>query len=447
MKFPKGIPYIIGNEAAERYSFYGMKAILVIFLTEFLRNNQGELAPLSDEDAKFWYHIFVMVTYATPLLGAILADVFWGKYRTILRISVLYVIGHACLALWENYTGMLIGCGLIAFGAGGIKPCVSAHVGDQFDKRNSHLLEKIFIYFYFAINTGAFLGYLSGEWLLREISPTVAFGIPGIFMFIATVVFWLGRKKFVAVKPAGPQLYLKEVFSEDGRKRIFKLIPLYIFLAAFWSLYDQTGSAWVLQAKSDLMNKHVDLGFWAFDFYPSQIGFFNPLLILILIPIFDRILYPRLKQKTNLHYARKILIGMFLAVLPFALLSWVQMRMDGGIEMSILWQLLAYILITAAEIMISITALEFSYTQAPNKLKSFIMSFYFLSISLGNLFTAIVNAVIQKKDGSLILEGAEYYWFFTGLMVFAAITFILYDKNFKEETFLQSEEDLEVLRN
>ncbi|CAK9050460.1 Peptide transporter family 1 (Oligopeptide transporter 1) (Protein YIN), partial [Durusdinium trenchii] len=98
-RMPPGIPYIVGNEAAERFSFYGMKAILTVFMTSYLVNRQGELAPLSDEDAKFWVHTFVVGAYFFPLFGALISDWLWGKYTTILWLSIVYCLGHLALAL------------------------------------------------------------------------------------------------------------------------------------------------------------------------------------------------------------------------------------------------------------------------------------------------------------------------------------------------------------
>lgn len=449
-KMPKGIPYIIGNEAAERYSFYGMKAILYIFLTHFIMNAAGEKDLLTEEDAKFWVHLFIFGTYGISLLGAFISDIWLGKYRTIMYLSIVYCIGHFVLALFETQTGFLVGCSLIALGAGGIKPCVSAHVGDQFTAKNQHLIEKMFTWFYFAINAGAVVAYLTAEPILRNeyliekgLNATIAFGLPGVLMVIATLVFWMGRKKFIAIKPAGWEVYSRDLFSPKGAKFVLKLIPIYLFITIFWSLFDQTGSAWVQQADSDLMNKHVNLGFVEFDFFPSQIGFFNPLLIVIFVPLFTAVVYPALRKLVPMNYVNKIAIGMGLATFSFALIAWVQAQMDGGQSMNIMWQVLGYVILTAAEIMISITALEFSYTQAPNSMKSFILSFYLISVALGNLFTALVNAFIQNPDGSTKLEGAAYFWFFTAMMAGAAVLFYIVNRNYKEEVFIQSREDIE----
>lgn len=153
---PRGIPYITANEAAERFSFYGMRGILVVFMTKHLLDADGGFAPMSDAEAKSYYHLFTSAVYFTPLLGALLSDIFLGKYRTILSLSLVYCAGHLALALDDTRFGLALGLGLIALGSGGIKPCVSAHVGDQFGATNAKLLEKVFGWFYFAINLGAF---------------------------------------------------------------------------------------------------------------------------------------------------------------------------------------------------------------------------------------------------------------------------------------------------
>ena len=111
-----------------------------------------------------------------------------------------------------------------------------------------------------------------------------------------------------------------------------------------------------------------------------------------------------------------------------------------GFKPNIGWQFLAYLLLTAAEIMVSITSLEFAYTQAPRKMKSFIMGIYFLGVSLGNLFTSAVNKVIQNEDGSSKLEGASYYWFFTILMVITAVIFVFVAMRYKGQRFVQGED-------
>lgn len=427
---PPGIPFIVGNEAAERFSFYGMKAILTVFMTQHLLGSDGNVDPMNDNDAKFWVHIFVMAAYFTPLLGAFVADWLFGKYKTILYLSILYCFGHLALAVNETRIGLAIGLGLIAFGTGAIKPCVSAHVGDQFGKKNSHLLSKVFGWFYVAINLGAFASTLLTPWLLVKFGSQVAFGVPGVLMAVATLLFWMGRNRFVHIPARGPGVF-RDAFTGEGLQALLRLAPIYILVAVFWSLFDQTASAWVLQAEN--MNRNV----MGVELLSSQIQAANPFLILILVPLFSYLVYPAISKVFPLTPMRKISIGMFVTVAAFSISALIETSIQAGGTPNISWQILAYVLLTAAEVMVSITCLEFSYTQSPNSMKSIVMSFYMLSVSLGNFITAGVNALISNPDGTSKLPGASYYWFFTGLMLVAAIIFIVVAFRYKGKEYIQ----------
>ena len=435
-EMPKGIPYIVTNEAAERFSFYGMKGILAIFMTKYLLDSSGASAVMPENEAQGWVHIFNSAVYGFPIVGAIVADAFLGKYRTILSVSAIYCLGHLALALDDTRLGLSIGLTLIAIGSGGIKPCVSAHVGDQFGKSNQHLLAKVFMWFYFAINLGAFASTVATPWLLENYGPHLAFGVPGILMGLATLFFWMGRNVFVHI-PAGGTEFLKETFSETGLKSIGQLFVIYGFVAMFWALFDQTGAAWVLQA--DKMDRTINLMFFQFTMLPSQIQAANPLMILLFIPLFSKVVYPAIDRVFPLTPLRKVSIGFFMTVPAFLIPAWIEMRIGAGASPTILWQLLAYVLITAAEVCVSITCLEFSYTQAPPKMKSLVMACFLLSVSLGNLFTAVVNFAILNEDGSSKLDGATYYLFFAGCMLATAILFIPVAMAYKEKTYIQDE--------
>ncbi len=428
---PPGIPYIVANEGAERYSYYGMRAILVIFMTKFLMNAQGELDVMTDDQAKTWFHGFVTAVYFFPILGAIISDAFLGKYRTIIALSIVYCLGHLTLAIDDTRAGLALGLGLIAVGSGGIKPCVSAHVGDQFGRTNAYLLPKVFGWFYFAINVGALASILFAEPLLHRFGASVAFGVPGVLMAIATFAFWMGRNTFVHIPPGGVA-FLREVFSPEGLKALGKLFIIYAFIAMFWALFDQQGSAWVLQATR--MDRRFGI-----DWDPSQAQWLNPALVLLFIPLFNRVVYPAFDRFWPLTPLRKISMGLFLTVFAFLVPAWVEARLDAGESMNISWQLGGYVLITAAEILVSITALEFSYTQAPKRMKSLVMGSFLMSVSIGNLFTAGVNYFIQNPDGTSKLEGPSYYLFFAGAMAVTAILFVPVAVWYKEQTYIQDE--------
>jgi len=126
---------------------------------------------------------------------------------------------------------------------------------------------------------------------------------------------------------------------------------------------------------------------------------------------------------------------MALAALAFAVSAWIQSRLDAGDAPCIAWQLPAYLLLTSAEVMISITALEFAYTQAPLSMKSTVMAFYTASVALGNLLTSGVNFLLLA-EGPGKLAGANYFWFFTGLMGATTILFALYSRYYRDATYL-----------
>lgn len=429
---PPGVPFIIGNEGAERFSYYGMRAILVIFMTQVLMSADGNLAVMGEEEAKGWFHLFVSAVYFTPLLGALISDGLLGKFRTIILLSVVYCFGHLALAIDHTRLGLAVGLGLIALGSGGIKPCVSAHVGDQFGQSNEHLLSKVFGWFYFSINLGAFASMLATPWLLASYGSSVAFAVPGVLMLIATFIFWAGRHRFAHIQPAGVHFF-KAAISMGGLKALGRLCIIYVFIAMFWALFDQTGSSWVLQAQ--YMDRHI----FGIEVLPSQIQAANPLLVMLLIPLFSYVIYPAIGHTWPLTELRKIAIGMFITVVAFIIPTWIQIQIDTGATPHIGWQLLAYVVLTSAEVMVSITCLEFSYTQAPKTMKSFVMAFFMLSISAGNLFTSGVNFFIENPDGTSKLAGADYFLFFTGLMLITAIVFTLVIRFYKGERYIHAE--------
>jgi len=672
---PRGIPYIVGNEAAERFSFYGMKAVLFVFMTEYLLAADGVGRDVMTADqAKECVHWFVASAYLFPIVGAIVADALLGKYATILYLSVVYCLGHLALAMDHTRFYLFVGLALIAIGTGAIKPCVSAHVGDQFGGKNQHLVTKVFHWFYFAINLGA----AASTWLTpllmyqRGFGPAWAFGVPGVLMALATLLFWMGRTKFVHVPPAGIAS-VREALCGDGLRAIGNLVKIYAFVAVFWCLFDQTSSAWIQQAK------RMDRVWLGIEWLPSQIQIANPMLILVFVPLFSYAIYPAINRVFRLTPLRKVAIGFFVTVPAFAIPMWIETQLTGGqvVQVSseenagswrvehlfdgrtdgsgwvsarsratppvqqivvrlrerrpwsvssvrfyprvdlddllrqeaagkkkvaqnieprcrfsrnscrepgfvtapnegqrapnsgtlqpfaeagtrgcwakdvevlvgqsplgdpktdaagramrdasgqplfawtrcagkiqlkpedrwqslhfpavsteyvmirvksnwggarshrvglgevtidadesvpvgtstvtrhkqvnvaaigsmpnIGWQLLGYVFMTAAEIMVSITCLEFSYTQAPNKMKSVIMSLYLLSVSAGNSFTAVVNHWIQNADQTSKLEGASYYGFFTAVMLVAAIGFLFVVRSYRGRTYIQGE--------
>lgn len=552
-RLPRQIAYIIGNEGCERFSFYGMRNILTQFLasapllfTAISAVSQTE----RDAAAKEVFHTFVLGVYFFPLLGGWLADRLLGKYRTILYLSLVYCAGQACLALSVNSkAGFFTGLFLIALGSGGIKPCVAAFVGDQFDETNKSLAKVVFDAFYWIINFGSFFASLLMPIFLRDLGPAVAFGIPGLLMFISTLIFWLGRRKYVYVPPAPPHpdsflrvartallarsnppsppfqrggeenglppfgsggeanglppfgrggggggrpglvltgvgavlalalivlgfvdLWRMVLTHEapllgvaqswalalvvfiafagagtwwqlerargthpdeavDGVRSVLRILVLFFLVTPFWSLFDQKASTWVLQAKEMVKPS------W---FEPSMMQALNPLLVMILIPCNNLFLYPLLRRAGYEPTAlRRMGAGIALAGVSWVVVGALQLVMDGGNALSIAWQMVPYVFLTLGEVLVSATGLEFAYSQAPPPMKSAIMAFFNLSVTVGNLWVLLVNAgvrneaVIHRIEQSGIGVTSFLMFFFAAFAFLAALAFALYAMRYR----------------
>jgi POT family proton-dependent oligopeptide transporter len=579
--WPPGVPYIVGNEACERFCFYGMRAILAAHLASLyaLHHDLGEREAQSAATAST--HLFNAGVYALPMIGAILAERLLGKYRTIFYLSLVYCLGTAVLAVGAGYLeSMFVGLALIALGAGGIKPCVSANVGDQFGKGNWFRVRTIFQVFYFSINFGSFFATLliplvqmhAGAALIRlfpalgerttayNLGTGIAFGIPGVLMFLATLIFWMGRRKFVHVPPRpGGQVGLLDAISStllfltvghlfitpellshlgiagwarwpiyivismaclggglwlfarrqqlaqddgflaivwygiknygqrsaagdgqaneswlarspfwgpavdrfglkaaEGPVAVLKIISVFILISVFWALFDQHSSSWIFQAgQMDLRlwgDRESFLGIPNVVLSKNQVPALNPLMVMLLIPAMNW-LYGRCdRMGIRTTPLRRITAGMFIAALSFVAVALIQRWIDAEIRESaphvaagavgllstpdgwgpllatpVLaagskahvwfgWQIIAYLLMTVAEVMVSITGLEFAYTQAPARMKSTIMGFWLLTVALGNVLVAFLAGFEQ-------LERVTFFWTFAGLCAAAGLLF------------------------
>jgi proton-dependent oligopeptide transporter, POT family len=429
-RYPPQVRYIVWNEGAERFSFYGMRSILTVYMATYLG--------FTDSAAEANYHWFITACYLTPLVGGWLADRLWGRYRVILWISLGYVVGHALMAAWETRWGLFCALALIALGSGGIKPCVSAYVGDQFRPEQSRLLERVYGLFYWMINLGSFFSTLLIPQLLARYGPSVAFAVPGVFMAVALLVFVAGRRGYVNMPPTGPNPHsFTRVVADamrrlgtrtghwldgaldrhpaeavNGARAVFRIGGVFAAVTAFWALFDQHGSSWVLQAQK------MELRVWGSTLQASQLSALNPVMVLLLIPAFRWLLFPGL-QKAGLRVTPlgKMTAGMFVTVLSFTSATVVDVLLARGLPLSALWQIPQYFFLTSGEVLVSVTGLEFSYTQAPRSMKSTIMSIWFLSIAAGNFLTGAVSRVN-------VFQGWAYFAFFTVLMLAAAVAFL-----------------------
>ncbi len=457
-KFPKAIRFIMWNEAAERFTFYGMKAILTTYLVSQFFNpmNDPAVNDAATAQANEKTHLFITLAYAASVIGAFLSDWFIGKYKTILYLSLVYCAGIFCQAAFAtNYPLFMLGLYTIALGSGGIKPCVSANVGDQFDASNNHLIEKAFSLFYFCINFGSFFSTLLIPVLFQKYGPTVAFGVPGILMAIATIIFVAGNKRYVKVPPTGyPKANFvlismhslttflagkkgertfmdtaKDKYSDEaveGIKAVWRILGVFAFIPIFWALYDQNSSEWVLQATQ------LDLKVFGFTLLAQQVQAVNPILILVFIPLFTLVLFPFLERKgKKVSALNKIGVGLIFTMLSFVVIYYLQVRIDAGEHPTVGWQILAYAILTIGEVLISMTGLEYAYSQAPQKMKSTVMAFWLLTVAIGNYFVSAINSNIASGGILSSLHGASYYRFFIIVMAITIVLYWLYVRRIK----------------
>ncbi|MDB4956370.1 MAG: TGF-beta receptor type extracellular region [Myxococcales bacterium] len=456
---PRQIPFIIGNEGCERFSYYGMRNILKVFLASSL----FLYMPNADRNtaAVEVFHTFVAGVYFFPLLGGWISDRLFGKFRTVLWFSIIYCIGQGCLSLYAyNQTGFYVGLFLVALGSGGIKPLVASFVGDQFDASNKHLAKLVFDAFYWIINFGSFFASLLMPWFLDDYGPRFAFAIPGVLMVIATVVFYAGKNRYVNVPPpeADPHSFLRVVRTAllaKGGSPLGLVLACVGIAGALGSpllisaidlvpalglglvlLIGLVGGGAALQLDRAQGKHPVEAvegvravlrilivfafvtPFWSlFDqkastwiiqaeamakpswFRPAQMQLLNPALVMVLIPFNNLVLFPWMRRRgwepTTL---RRMTTGIALAGAAYIVVGAMQLAMDRGYELSITWQIAPYALLTLGEVLVSATGLEFAYSQAPLAMKGVIMSFWSLCVTVGNLWVLLAQETVQRPD-------------------------------------------------
>uniref|UniRef100_A0A182IYZ6 Oligopeptide transporter 1 n=1 Tax=Anopheles atroparvus TaxID=41427 RepID=A0A182IYZ6_ANOAO len=361
LKYPRAIPFIISNEFCERFNYYGMRTVLVLYLTRKL--------DFDDDTATVLYHTFTTLVYFMCVIGAIIADSWLGKFRTILYLSIVYTIGSGCIALgaiptWDlNARAMTIaGLLLIAFGSGGIKPCVAAFGGEQFKlPEQAKYLALFFSMFYFAVNSGSFVSTMVTPILREDVKCfdnddcfPLAFGVPGLLMVISIVIFIIGKPLYKISAPSG-NMFVKvskciwtairtrsreksinprEHWLDYSEKRwgrqlvdetriLLNVLRLYIPLPVFWALFDQQGSRWTFQAT----RMDGDLGFWTIK--PDQMQVINPLLILVFIPLYEIAFYPLLSLIGIRRPLQKLTLGGIFAGLAFVISTIVEIQLES----------------------------------------------------------------------------------------------------------------------
>ncbi|KAK0424074.1 hypothetical protein QR680_008485 [Steinernema hermaphroditum] len=364
--YPKGVFFMLGNEFCERFSFYGMRAVLTLYLiTEH---------HFSESKASLCYHAFVSLAYFSPLLGSIAADNYFGRFRVILWVSLVYVLGHVLLSIgaipqldYHIRTALDVsGLVTVALATGGIKPCVSAFAADQFEEHQVNERRQFFSFFYFAINGGSLVAIMLTPLLRGRVSCfgseycfPLAFGVPGVLMLMAFMLFLFGWR-FYKRSPAKGNVVvsvfmcicsaIKNRFTSgrkekvehwidnaaprydenlrNGVKSLVGVASLFLPLVFYWALFDQQGSTWVLQAR------RMDGRVGSLTILPDQMTTFNPALVLIMVPLFEAFIYPLMNKLFKVTPLRKMALGGILAALAFVMAGLLQLEVNKTMEPS-----------------------------------------------------------------------------------------------------------------
>lgn len=418
-RHPIGFWFIFWGEFAERASFYGMKGLLVLYMIDRLG--------YSDANSSTVASLFTAGAYILTIAGGYIADRWLGKFKTIIYFSIPYIAGHLVLGTWENEIGLYIALVLLAGGSGTIKPNISTLMGLMYERQGkSHLLSQAFSWFYMAINIGAALSMLTLPFIRNMYGYTTAFIAPTVLMALSLAVFFMGKKHY-PVEDA-KAMARKEKTPEqkaEVRATLVRLSGLFILIIFFWSVFDQAYSTWTLFARDHLILENLPL----FGTVPADaVQGINPVLIVIMTPFFAWMWKKTDKGKKRLLSSpQKMLIGFGLVVLSMLTLSLAGYIAGDG-RVSLMWEFGAFVLMTMAELCISVIGLQLAFEEAPNHMKSVITGVFLGTVAVGNLFASIFARWYTQMDPG------PYFLLMAGMIAVVTVAFYFVGKQFDRGT-------------
>jgi len=318
---PVGFWFFFWGEFAERCCYYGMRAILLLYMIQILNFEDGQ--------ANRVISYFMAACYFLPLVGGYVADNYLGKYRTIVYFSVPYIIGQAILGIeaLHNETCLLFSLGLLAMGTGVIKPNISTLMGLTYDQKRpgrARLRSDAFAMFYGAINIGAAISSFAVPAIRNHYGGdsrayAMAFLLPAALMIVAFIVFAAGKPFYAAER-----IQRVHLSPEERRQRLVvlgRLYGLFLVVAVFWSIYDQSVSTWILFARD-----HMHLELFGLRISPDQIQAINPVLIVVLLPPITMLWHFLANVGLGLKPTGKMLIGFVLTLVTMVITAWAGFR-------------------------------------------------------------------------------------------------------------------------
>ncbi|HVD61039.1 MAG TPA: peptide MFS transporter [Gemmatimonadaceae bacterium] len=407
---PRGLALLFLVEMWERFSYYGMRALLVLYLVNALKWDTARASNL--------YGSYTSLAYITPLLGGYLADRFLGTRRSLVIGGILIACGHFSLALTGTAT-FYLGLALVIMGTGFFKPNVSTMVGQLYPEGDSRR-DGGFTLFYMGINLGAFLAPLICGYLGERVGWHYGFGAAGVGMVLGLALYLWGRDKYLpgigVGAPAARKLHVEtSARSADDKKRVAALVIVVLFVVAFWSAFEQSGSSMNLFA-----DKNTNRMVGSFLIPASWFQTVNAGFILLLAPLFA-FMWRRLSSAgREPSTPMKMVFGLALLGIGFLFMVIGGRLADAGALVSPFWLIATYFLHTTGELCLSPVGLSYVTKVAPLRLASVLMAGWFLANGAGNKIAGSLAAL----SGSMS-HASFFTIFFVTSMTAAALLFFL----------------------
>lgn len=414
---PVGLYVLFFTEMWERFSYYGMRAILVLYL---VASATGENAGLgwSNGDALSLYGTYTMLVYVASIPGGIIADKFLGQRMSVLIGGILLVAGHSILAIeemWAFYTGL----GLIISGVGMLKPNISTMVGGLY-KKGDIRRDKGFTIFYIGINVGAFLSSLIVGYVGENYGWHYGFGLAGIGMALGLVQYLVGQKY---LKHVGAYIgksenledkeSLKKPLTKIEKDRIIVLFISFILVIVFWGAFEQAGGLMNIYASDN-----TDRMFMGWEVPASWFQSLNAMFIIFLgttVAAFWALRKLKGKLSSSLF---KMCLGLIIMGAGFFFMSAASSQYESAGASAMYWLVLAYLFHTVGELCISPVALSYITKLAPVKYASIMMGVYFAMTGFGNKLAGLLGEASEKLGEFQIFTGiAVFCVLFGGLVL------------------------------
>jgi len=445
---PKGLYILFFTEMWERFSYYGMRAILSLYMIQALLFNTGFTSTI--------YGYYTGLIYLTPLLGGYIADRYWGNRKSIVTGCILMALGQFSLALSSyfyvpstipiNYSYFifnnqeiffLTGLFLLVIGNGFFKPNISSMVGFLYPQ-NDHRIDSAFTIFYMGINLGALFSPLIVGTLGNTGNPAdfmYGFLAAGVGMIIGLIIFVLGKNKYI-VTPSGEGLGLKPSHLMELKKdcngpltkiekqRISIIFILAFFVIFFWASFEQAGVSLTFFAEFSVDRTISSLNNYVIP--PSFFQSINPLFILLLAPLFAT-MWPKLKNNGwELGTPLKMAIGLALLSLSFIILLPAAQMIDAGSSEVSPWYLVAvYFVMTLGELCISPIGLSMVSKLSPVRFSCLLMGVWFLSTAASNIIAGLLSSLYPSSSNPFpTLCGIPIDGLFSFFMIFVVMSAI-----------------------